>query len=390
MIMKEYHYQLVLLGDARRGEFLESVIRQEFSTRSIKQDFFSFIRRECWQSIDCKGEVVGIYFAGEHASLDEEEEQLIQKLIGAGVSILPVLSDLTQCKSLIPDMLNKFNAISERNPDDMVQCIMRRFHVDIQERRVFLSYRRSDSQGIACQLYRALLLKGYHVFLDLYALDGGLVFQDHLQEHLNRSDLVILLDSPHIDESCWVNHELRQTEQHGHGVLQICWPEKTEIRPSLICTRFDLKGSDFVQNGIFEQELVPACIERICDAAERTLIRSLGAKRARVASQLVDRGFLSSDYLEESVNTVLYNGRIVSSSCEGGRIYYLIYPGAPDAKRLYECVKKLKRKPNKPRVKRSYATVCDMVGLLDETRDYLKWFGRKMQAPVIQLNSNQH
>lgn len=382
-----YHYQLVLLGDEGRGEFLESLIRQEFKNRLIKQEFFSLIRSTQYSSISYKEELVAVYFSRDYSELEAGEEQLIRELIAHGVPFLPLLPDLEQCGPLLPGLLKRFNAMPESDHAAIARCIMRLFHVDMQERRVFLSYKRSDSKEIAFQLYQKLLVKGYHVFLDSLSLDGGLPFQHHLHEHLNQANLVILLDSPNAHASDWIKEELRHMEQQGHGIVQVLWPSSNPDRPYLICSRHELQDSDFLPPSRYR--VSDECLERICDAAENDLIRSLSAKRARIASQLVEKNLLQPGYLDNTVNTVISNGRVIVKPTEQERTYYLIYPGVPDARKLYECVRMLKKQKNSPRKKRSYATVCDMIGLLDDTGEYLKWLGSKVHAPLITVNSGK-
>lgn len=382
-----YHYQLILLGDEERGKFLESVIRQEFEKRFINPEFFSFIRLAQSSSISYKEEVVAVYFSRDHSKLKSNEEKLIRELIEHGVPILPLLPNLNECDTRLPTLLERFNAKSETDSASIVRCIMRLFHIDLQERKVFLSYKRSDSKEIAFQLYQKLLVKGYHVFLDILSLDGGLPFQNHLHEHLNQSNLVILLDSPNARASEWIKEELRHMEQQGHGIVQILWPSSNSNRPYLICSRHELQDIDFQTHS--KNFVSDECLERICDAVENDLIRSLSAKRARIASQLVEKHLLQPGYLEETENTIISNGRIIVAPNDQERKYYLIYPGVPDARKLYECVRMLKKQKNYPRQKRSYVTVCDMIGLLDDTGEYLKWLGHKVHAPLMTVNSGK-
>ena len=101
--------------------------------------------------------------------------------------------------------------------------ILKAFGLTRELRQAFISYKRSDSAGIARQLAHILFDRGYQIFLDTASVERGVAFQDVLHDRLANIDLVILLDSPHALDSVWVHEELDMVNQLGLGVLQLAW-----------------------------------------------------------------------------------------------------------------------------------------------------------------------
>lgn len=94
-----------------------------------------------------------------------------------------------------------------------------------RRRRVFISYRRDDSQAIANQLYDALTRQQWHVFLDNRSIDSGDNFQKDLHWELHDSDVLLLLASPRFQHSRWAMEEIGSAGLERIGILAINWPE---------------------------------------------------------------------------------------------------------------------------------------------------------------------
>jgi hypothetical protein len=132
--------------------------------------------------------------------------------------------------------------------------------------------------------------------LDTASVEAGARFQDVLWDRLADMDLMILLDSPKALDSRWVNDELTRVNQLGLGVLQLVWPPPHKrFKGTELSEPFDLEAADFVGGDSGpEGRLTEPALERVVARAEEVRIRSLGARRARVVKELVDRAVRSS------------------------------------------------------------------------------------------------
>lgn len=77
-----------------------------------------------------------------------------------------------------------------------------------KDQKVFISYRRGDSQDQADQIYEYLWKNEFVTFLDINQIEGGAAFQKRIGEQISDKDLVLLIDSPNVNSSFWVKEEI--------------------------------------------------------------------------------------------------------------------------------------------------------------------------------------
>ena len=104
------------------------------------------------------------------------------------------------------------------------------------ERRVFLSYRRTDGSALAHQLRHALLDERWDVFLDRFSVPPATDFQHRLYRDLADKAFVLLLETPDVTGSDWVEHEVAFAHAHRLGLMSLALPETTPQRlyPSVL------------------------------------------------------------------------------------------------------------------------------------------------------------
>ena len=90
-----------------------------------------------------------------------------------------------------------------------------------KSRRLFISYRRVETQGVAIQLYEQLDASGFDVFLDTHSLRPGEPFQEVVWHRLADTDVVVLLDSPGFLASRWTEEELARANSTNLQILQL-------------------------------------------------------------------------------------------------------------------------------------------------------------------------
>lgn len=113
-------------------------------------------------------------------------------------------------------------------PEPIAEHLLALAGITTPDRRVFLSYRRTESSGLADDLHTALINADFDVFLDTVDVPPAAPFQEVLLEELGHKAMVVLLESPTYGTSQWCQEELRFAEKHELGLLVLRTPEYTQ------------------------------------------------------------------------------------------------------------------------------------------------------------------
>jgi hypothetical protein len=87
----------------------------------------------------------------------------------------------------------------------------------------------------AVQIYHGLDERTWGVFLDTHSITRGVNFQDNPWDQMANADLLLLLDSPGVVSSYYVQQELARAHDLGMGVLQLIWPTQTRTPGTEFC-----------------------------------------------------------------------------------------------------------------------------------------------------------
>ncbi len=77
-----------------------------------------------------------------------------------------------------------------------------------RDRKLFISYRRSDGASVAAAVHDYLSQREYRVFLDTEDIAGGDVVQRLIHEAIFDRDFLLLVDSPEAADSKWIREEV--------------------------------------------------------------------------------------------------------------------------------------------------------------------------------------
>lgn len=165
----------------------------------------------------------------------------------ATASVLPIMPTGANPTTLMPtDDLRKINVAFWSNLiTESVPAILSRAGLTTDEHRVFISYRRVETQPLAEQLFDRLTREGFEVFLDRFSIEPGLDFQRRLHQELADKAMVVLLESSWVQSSKWTQHEIDYTKRFRLGLLALRLPF-AKCLPSIDKHfRRDLKRRDF-------------------------------------------------------------------------------------------------------------------------------------------------
>ena len=125
----------------------------------------------------------------------------------------------------LPDPLRAQNiAFWHNSIEELALTALARAGVTSLDRRVFISYRRVDTEPMAQQLRVALEAHNFDVFLDTVSVDPGINFQASLFEQLNDKSMVLMLHSKTFSKSLWTMAEFTYVKEHDLSLLVLRQP----------------------------------------------------------------------------------------------------------------------------------------------------------------------
>lgn len=212
---------------------------------------------------DPRSSAAAIFFGGK-GSLSLDVSGVLDI---TSVPVLPVASLASNVSSEIPAGLRNLNCVFYRGPggaDRVFGALFECLGMLPRQRRVFLSYRRSESTPVAVQLFAELSARQYDVFLDTHSVDTSVDFQESLWHNLCDVDVLLMLDSPTYFDSRWTAAEYGRALAKGIGVLRVQWPTARASHITGTSSLVGLTARDFEP----DQSLVPAALDRVCDQLE--------------------------------------------------------------------------------------------------------------------------
>jgi hypothetical protein len=162
-------------------------------------------------------------------------------------STIPVFPAGANPAALLPsDDLRKINvSFWSKSVTEAVPAILSSAGLTAEEHRVFVSYRRVETEPIAEQLFDRLTHEGFELFLDRFSIEPGVDFQRRLNQELADKAMVVLLESACIASSRWTQHEIDYTKRFRLGLLALRLPISTPLRSIDVDLRYQLRRSHF-------------------------------------------------------------------------------------------------------------------------------------------------
>ena len=203
------------------------------------------------------------------------------------VPVVPVVSEDGEFLAEIPEALHGSNGTRLRAADPdreglavaLLECV----GLLRKQRRVFISYRRTESRLAALQFHDLLSARGFDVFLDTHDVRPGDPFQDVLWHRLCDSDVLLMLDTPTYFESRWTSQEIGRARAKEIHVLRIVWPGHDPVQMTDLAETVRLDHHDLSKA---EGPLVEERAEEILERIERLRSRSIAARYMSITGKL--------------------------------------------------------------------------------------------------------
>lgn len=195
---------------------------------------------------------IAVYLGSIDGSRSERCINSIRTALNLGICIIPVIEDGISFKQQVPTELYPINAFkwSGISPAERLawERILPELGLTEKERKVFISYRRSDGLGMADQLFDALSRRGFTVFMDLYDIESGRDVQMEITEYLEDIAFVLVIESPEAHYSKWIYKEMNYALKHHMGLRIIHWPLATQIPNTNDLPRRNLTNNEMISD----------------------------------------------------------------------------------------------------------------------------------------------
>jgi|SRR5579872_2788735 len=385
-------YQLVILGHDSDATVAASAVRLDqalvMALSHLGADPAKLLTRirsnATTPALNRRMPTVAVFFGlVESPSLSPVDSERLACLLQDGMLIIPVVADTARFQALVPEEISHLNGVSVSDCgtgfERLASRVLEGFQLLREVRRLFISYRRVETSGVAAQLYETLDAAGFDVFLDTHGvLRPGEPFQEILWHRLADTDLAILLDSPGFLASRWTEEELARANTSKIQILQILWPGQEEGATAAFSTFHPLDAGDFEGSETLGHaaRLREPSVAAIVDLVEGLRARAIGARH----SFLVREFFLEARKAGLTVRTALNRTLILSGH---GRDPILLQPtvGVPDSER-YQILETFHRQESERG--RSFSVppilLYDQTGVRPRWLSHLEWLNGNLSC----------
>lgn len=379
-----FKYQLLILGDhVTNFPKLESVLLSQINDLGIGRDNIVFLTENQADQLDSRAPQIAVFFGYKNAS--DASHACLDKLLQDSVPILTCVNDLRRVNTNIPASLIHINAFAlssaMRNWQRLATLVLENFRLLRAERRLFISYKRSESEAIAIQLHEALNKAGFDVFLDTRSVPYGADFQSVLWHRMADSDVVVLLDTPNFRTSDWTQKELAQANATSIQILHLLWPTVSADKTAAFSKFHPLLASNF------ESSVQIGHTARLTDKSLLSTVGEVESLRARAIAarhrNLVDN--FCDQARDNGVKFVTVQPqRFISVELSAGKKVAVVpIIGVPRAD-LYQEIDTAVREVG--HTTNEVWVLFDERGLMDKWLNHLDWLNSYLPIAAVQVS----
>jgi hypothetical protein len=363
-------YQIALCSNGADGRIptLRNTLLSRLQELGINADALSFLDEAAIDGRDRKAPTVAAFLS---ETPNPATRRSLVELAKGGSIVVPVVADLRQFNSFVFDELRGINGMEFHDDDPemnrVAAVLMEGVNLLRKSRRLFISYRRSETQSVAIQLYENLDQSGFDVFLDTVSIRPGEPFQDVLWHRLADTDVIVLLDSPGFLASRWTTEELARANSTNIQVLQLVWPGNKLEANAAFSRAVILGHSDFEKaaTGV-DSRLKESTVQSVVTETESLRARALAARYAYLVEEFCAEA--SSLGLSYHVQPQ----RIVTVETKAGKhVAAVPAVGVPDAVRYQEIEDEVEKHHSE------VILLYDERGIREQWLKHLAWLDRQ-------------
>lgn len=374
----ENFYQILFLGNTNSN-----------TCNKIKKRFYALLKERGLEKsiiVELNGTMSGYKinnptFAFYFGKKDHDNKDIdaLKKLIEKRNTVFPIF--FSNFEQEIPEILHPINGISytDIQLDNIVNVAFEELRLLRKKRRVFISYKRSDSTAIANQLYDVLSRNQFDVFLDTYSIRGAADFQAELHHRITDSDILIQLNSPGFMDSVWCEEEINEANARQVGILQLNWPEVLQKSTTHLCTSIKLDEKDFKRK-IYNKKnstLKKSVLNKISAKVESLRARNIAAREVSLTAEFAKEA-------ERQGRTILKEHIfLVEKRKDGKKWYYIPAIGVPQSMDYYESTETIKQWISGNNLPDKVFLIYDDLRILPKWISHLDWMDNYLEVKSI-------
>lgn len=318
------------------------------------------------------------FFFGKQGQGDKDTDA-IKKLMENGDAVYPVF--FNNFEEEVPEVLRPVNGVKygDDKLDSIVNVAFEELRLLRKKRRVFISYKRSDSAAVANQLYDVLSRNQFDVFLDTYSIRGAADFQAELHHRITDCDVLVQLNSQGFKDSKWCEEEITEANARRVGVLQVNWPGvKPDVKDQLSRPRklveLDFRRKRYKRN---TSTLKAKVLNEIAGDVEAIRARNIAARQDNLTGEFVKEA-------NRQGRTIIKEPIFLVEKMGGGEYWYYIPAiGVPQSWDCYESVRMLERW--NIAIPQKVFLIYDDLSVLPRWIAHLEWMNNYLEVKTIKM-----
>ncbi|MFZ1427395.1 MAG: toll/interleukin-1 receptor domain-containing protein [Geminicoccaceae bacterium] len=309
------------------------------------------------------------YFGGAKKIDIEEAMGVLQ----SSAPIIPTIAASGHFGTEIPLFLQAANGLRRRVDDpEMVElavALLECVGLLRRQRRVFVSYRRSESRAAAMQLHDLMASRGFDVFLDTHDIRPGDPFQDVLWHRLCDSDVMVMLDTPTYFDSKWTRQEIGRARAKEIHVLRVVWPAHKPNKMMDLAETIYLEASELVGT---DGPITDETADQIALAVESLRSRSIASRYMSITGKLR----AEVEKIGAAVEGIGAHRAISVRLVDDRKIWAYPVVGIPTAELLNDVADKARRADQREKP----VLVYDHTGIRDQWQAHLRWLDENIST----------
>lgn len=274
------------------------------------------------------------------------------------------------------DILKRYNGIKYESTESIIGIILEGFNLLRKQRKLFISYRRSDSREIAVQLYNYFQERNFDVFLDSHSIARGVDFQKNLFHKMMDCDAVLLLDTNDFLSSPYCREELEKAITNRIGILRIKWPDSVNPDYSGLIDIIDLNYESFDHDSL-NKEILEYLNLRI----ESLRIRSLASRQDALSTEFIETAS------RKGKNAIQIYPNIIQIQGQEQTDIYFSAIGVPTSETFHYAEDLLNSYVN---ANSEFTIIYDDLTLLQSWINHLDWLSDRTKLSVLKKSEFEY
>lgn len=375
-------YSIIFLGNTAhpiKEDILEAFIRT-YEEIGLSPDFLDIVESEDFDKKYSNKNPSFCFYIGKDDNPDKETGHL-EIILNNGDSILPIYFNVDCFTKEIPKILHPINGVrvGDINPIQLANIALQGLRLLRKTRKIFISYKRNESSGVAIQLFEELIRRNFDPFIDTYSIPPTDDFQKELFHRMADCDVLIQLLTPNFHESNYCRDEIESANVKQIGVVQVVWPDCTLEKYDHLCIPFQLNTENIENINDSEKcRLSTPSLESLINVVESCRARNLAARQDSLLGEFIQEA--------KKVGKPIFKEKfyIIERDLNHELIaVYIPAVGVPTSYDYYES-RNFKELLDSPKL--NIYLLYDSLKVREEWLAHLKWLNSSLEVKTIPRN----